>query len=142
ARVVAVLLAAFAVAAGGLQVAVRERADPHVAPRRRNGERADARELLLVLDLLAVHADVAKAAAVTQATDSGARVEDVLQPGVGRRLHRGRQRHDVRRHRTASSGPWPAERTSHLQAHGRCGRARAMPIVFEAETSTDPVVST
>ena len=40
-RVVAVLLAAARVAAGGLQVAVRRRADPHVRPRRRDRQRLD-----------------------------------------------------------------------------------------------------
>ena len=42
ARVVAVLLAAPRVAAGRLDVAVGERADPDVRPGRRDGERADA----------------------------------------------------------------------------------------------------
>src|ERR1700733_13461128 len=57
-RVVAVLLSAARVAAGRLDVAVRERADPDLLPRGRNGERADARERRLVVDRLAARGDV------------------------------------------------------------------------------------
>jgi hypothetical protein len=44
ARVVAVLLAPLGVDAGGLEVAVFRRADPHVLPRRRNSQGADPRD--------------------------------------------------------------------------------------------------
>ena len=54
ARVVAVLLAAAGVAAGGQDVAVLRRADPHVGPRRRDRDRRDAGPFLRVGDDRAV----------------------------------------------------------------------------------------
>ena len=43
-RMVAVLLAPFGIAARGLDVPIRRRADPDVGPGRRDGERLDAPE--------------------------------------------------------------------------------------------------
>jgi hypothetical protein len=70
ARVIAVLLAVFRVAPGGLQVAVVARADPHLGPGRRNGERGDARQRGRVAHRLAVRVDVAEAGAAGQARDA------------------------------------------------------------------------
>ena len=63
ARVVQVLPAAGGVDAGGLKVAERVRAQPHVLPRRRHGELADPIEDCLGLDRAAVLVLVAEAPA-------------------------------------------------------------------------------
>ncbi len=62
-RVVAVLLAAARIAAGGLHVALAEAANPDVCPGRRNGERADALQRLLIAHRFAVRVAVGEALA-------------------------------------------------------------------------------
>src|SRR5690606_724947 len=91
ALVVAVLLAALLVAAGGLEVAVRERADPDLVPRRRDRERLDPLALG-VGDEGAVGVVVGKARAAAAARDAGLAVGDVDQPGdLGGALRVGRE---------------------------------------------------
>src|SRR6185503_21217947 len=77
ARVIAVLLAAARIAAGRLEVAIAVRADPHLFPGRRNRERLDAREDLLVAHCAAARQAVAEAAVVARAGDARRRVADV-----------------------------------------------------------------
>ena len=74
ALVVAVLLAPASVAAGGLDVAVGDRADPDVGPRRRHRDVGDALDLRRLPDRPAVDADVPEpAAAAGLAPDPGRR---------------------------------------------------------------------
>ena len=61
--VVAVLAATLGVHPGGLDVPVRVRADPHVLPGRRDGQRLDASDHLVVGDALAVGLRVGEALA-------------------------------------------------------------------------------
>ena len=58
ARVIVILLAAAGVFADGLNVAVSQRANPHVGPRRRNNERANTKERLRVANQLIARADI------------------------------------------------------------------------------------
>jgi hypothetical protein len=88
ARVIAVLLAAARVAAGGLQVSQFERADPHAGPGRRNRQCADARQRLGVAHGLAVGVDVAELRAVLLARDARHVVVHVAQAGGARRGRR------------------------------------------------------
>ena len=87
ARMIAILLAAPGVASGGLNVAVGERADPDVGPDRRNGERLDAAQAVLVGQSRAVRPRVREARAGSSAPDAGTRIGHVTQPGrLGRPL--------------------------------------------------------
>jgi hypothetical protein len=87
-RVVAVLLAALGVAPGGLQMAVRVRADPNVRVGGRDRELADPVEGRRVLHLAAVRLHVGEALAGLLAADPGLLVGDVAQPGGFRGLAR------------------------------------------------------
>jgi hypothetical protein len=69
--VVAVLLAPGVVDARRLEMASRVRADPHVLPRRRDRELADAREHLWIVDLAPVVV-VGEPAPALDAGDPGA----------------------------------------------------------------------
>src|SRR5205823_2993741 len=68
-RVVAVLLAPPRVPAGGLDVAALVGADPHVRPRRRNGQRPDPLQRGFVEDPLPVRSDVREPLAGSFAPD-------------------------------------------------------------------------
>ena len=86
ALVIAVLLAAALVAPGRLDVAVRVGRDPYVGPGRRDGERPDAGQRLLVLDTLAIgRRDSRTCARRFDAADAGLRVADVTKLGFLRR---------------------------------------------------------
>ena len=92
--VVAVLLAAARIEARGLQVAVGQRADPHLVVGRRYRQHADARELVRVAHPLAARVAVAKLRAVPQAPDArhvGVHVDQPVRDrrGLGRRPSRG-----------------------------------------------------
>jgi hypothetical protein len=69
--VVEVLLAAGVVMPRRLDVTVRVGADPHVAPRGRDGQRADPLLCLGVVDRLAVLVHVAEAAAPANPSNAG-----------------------------------------------------------------------
>src|SRR5207237_455078 len=86
ARVIAILLAGARVAADGLDVAMRRRADPDVAPRRRDRQRADAREGGPIAHPTALGIDVHEAAADVAASQAGAAFDDVREPRRLRRL--------------------------------------------------------
>jgi len=79
ARVVTVLLAPARVAAGGLQVAPRVGADPHVGIGRRDRQRADARKLPAIAHRPPVGVAVAETLAATDPPQAGLRVTDVDQ---------------------------------------------------------------
>src|SRR5882672_11386562 len=82
-RVVAVLLATARVAGGGLDVAVRVRADPHVGPRGWDHQAVDALALRGVPDLRAVGRIERPTLACALARDAGDAVGDVGQAGTG-----------------------------------------------------------
>ena len=86
--VVAVLLAPACVAAGGLQMAVRQRADPDVGIGRRNRQAADARQLALVDQQAAVGPLVAERRAAPHAPMARHRVADVDEAGGHRQRRR------------------------------------------------------
>src|SRR6185437_3049148 len=86
ARVVAVLLAPAGVAARGLEMPLRRRADPHVRPCRRDGERLDPRPLLGVGDRAPVGVEVLEPTATPAPADAGPVVARVAQAGLLRRL--------------------------------------------------------
>ena len=90
ARVVAVLLASAGVAAGGLEVARRVRADPDVGPGRRDGQRADPREDRLSRIGSPSGGSVAEAAPGATPVDARARVGGIAQPGRAGVRPRGR----------------------------------------------------
>src|SRR5690606_33626464 len=85
--VVAVLLAAARVAAGGLEVAARVGADPHVLPRGRDHERLDAGPLRFGYER-AVGGVVREAPAAADAPEAGVGVGDVDEPGLPGGLRR------------------------------------------------------
>ena len=78
--VVAVLAPAACVQPGGLQVAVGQRADPHIGVRGRNGQAADARQLVCVAQPVPVGLPVAKALAFAQALQARHVCADIDQP--------------------------------------------------------------
>src|SRR5207253_684010 len=84
--VIAVLLASGRVRAGRLDVAVGIRADPHLGPRRRNGEAVQALSRCRVLDALAIGRVVGPDGAGALAPDAADAVGDVAQAGVVRAL--------------------------------------------------------
>ena len=84
-RVIAVLLAAARIAAGGLHVAERMRADPHVPPRRRDGERRDPADRLLVGHGASVGIHVAEARTAEPADARRASVVHVAESRGGGR---------------------------------------------------------
>jgi hypothetical protein len=84
-RMVAVLLAAAGVARGGLDVALRIGADPHVGPGRGDDQRFDAAPLA-VGDARAVGRVEGPARALALPADAGHAVGDVTEPGARRRL--------------------------------------------------------
>jgi hypothetical protein len=88
ARVVAMLLAPAGVAPGRLDVADRAGADPHVRPRRRDGERADAGQRGGIGHPAALGVEVGEATAGAAAADAGPVVRAVAQPRVARDLAR------------------------------------------------------
>nr|GFB47739.1 hypothetical protein [Tanacetum cinerariifolium] len=79
ARMVAILLAPTCIAAGGLQVALAVSADPHVGVGRRDHQRIDALDLVLVADTLAVGVEIGKFAAQDLAAEARLAVIDVVQ---------------------------------------------------------------
>lgn len=86
--VVAVLLAAAGIDAGGLEVAIGQRADPHLRVGRRNGQHADAGELVRVAHPAALRVAVAEVLAVLQSPDArhvGVHVDQAVGNGRGRR---------------------------------------------------------
>ena len=83
---VAALLAAAGVKAGGLQVAVRERRNPDVGPRRRDDERLDAGQRVLIAHRLPVGIGVAEAGARLHTAAARAAVCDVAKAGGARGL--------------------------------------------------------
>ena len=85
ARMIAVLLAPARVAAGGLQVAVRVGADPHLGPGRRDRQRADAPQRLGIADRRAVRADGSRSRFSRMAGYAGRGVADIAQPRALRR---------------------------------------------------------
>jgi hypothetical protein len=70
--VVQVLPAARRIDAGGLEVTEGIRADPNVLPGRRNGQLANALELLGRIDTTSMLVEVAETAAPTDPSNSGA----------------------------------------------------------------------
>jgi hypothetical protein len=68
-RAVQVLRAPGRVDSGRLQVPVRIRADPHLAPRRRDRQRLDSPDSVLVADALPVDVEVDEAAPAAQSTE-------------------------------------------------------------------------
>src|SRR5438552_3400695 len=80
ALVVAVLLAAFCVAAAGLDVAVGEWTDPDVLPRRGDGERADARQRRLVVDRVAARGQVFEVGSDPLSPNAWTFIADIPQP--------------------------------------------------------------
>jgi hypothetical protein len=69
--VVEVLLAPGGVDAGGLQMAVRVRADPHVLPGRGDSQSGDALDVLGLRELVALVVQVLEALAALAALDPG-----------------------------------------------------------------------
>src|SRR5262245_55394332 len=93
ARVVAVLLAAFSVAAGGLDVAARRWTDPDIGPGRRDRERLDAAQIFDISDNVTVGSDVAEVLPGALPTDpqaSVAHVEKIRRPRSFERFLLGR----------------------------------------------------
>ena len=82
--VVAVLLAALGVAAGGLEVAGGIRADPDVGPGRRDRQRPDPSQDRAVADQLAIGPAIAEPAAAPLPGDARARVGRVAETGGAR----------------------------------------------------------
>jgi len=89
--VVAVDLATARVPTGRLEVAVRPRADPHLRPGRRDGDRPDPGEGLRVADPPAVGVTVREAATGASSDDPGLLVAGMAEPGQRPRVvvHRG-----------------------------------------------------
>ncbi|MNF74345.1 hypothetical protein D3C84_563750 [compost metagenome] len=87
ARVIAILLAAAGVAAGGLQVTARIGANPHVGVGRWHREGIDAPDFLGGGDTLTRRIEVAEFTAQLSAGDSGQGVIDVVQVGRQRIGH-------------------------------------------------------
>src|SRR5690349_21144104 len=77
ARVIAVLLATASITAARLNVTVRQLADPHVGPGRRNRERLDPRENRIVVHWGILPVDVHETRACHAAADAGTRIADV-----------------------------------------------------------------
>jgi hypothetical protein len=77
---VAVLLPAARVARRHLEMSFRDRTDPHVAPRGRDHERAEAADVLALADDAAVGIDVRKAPADSTPANAGHRVRDIPKP--------------------------------------------------------------
>ena len=80
-RMVAGLLAALGVAAGGLEMAVGEGADPDAFPGGRDDEGLDAGEGFLVAEGFVVGGAVGEAGAGAMAGDAGAGVVDIAEAG-------------------------------------------------------------
>ena len=85
AHVVAVLLATPRVAAGRLEVAVRARADPHVGPRRRDGQAPDPLERVWIADEPTIGVAIGEAPPGPAARDPRSGVAGVAQPCRSRR---------------------------------------------------------
>jgi len=82
ARVIAMLPAAFRVAARGLYVAVWRRADLDIGPRGWDGERADARKRLLIAHRVTISVAIGEALAGATARQAGRRIGDVPEANV------------------------------------------------------------
>src|SRR5262249_13288347 len=92
-RVIAILLPPARIAARRLEMAARIGANPHVGPRGRDHERADARQHGGVADAAAVLVDIAETAARANTADAGtAVIADVTQTGDFRRVRRRHRR--------------------------------------------------
>ena len=85
-RMVAVLLAAAGIARGGLDMAFRIRADPHVGPRRRNDQRIDAAALLGIADASAAGFEENPTLAGPAPRDAGHTVGHIIKTGTAGRL--------------------------------------------------------
>src|ERR1051325_72412 len=92
--VVAVLLPSPGVAAGGLEVAVGNGADPDVRPCGRNGQGADPGERFRRPDPATARTEVYEAVALPFAPDAGRRIADVAQTGGFGRFNGLEQRRD------------------------------------------------
>ncbi len=79
AGMIAVLLAAFGVAAGGLKVAILEGANPNVSPCGRDCEALDAGEGIFVADGFSIGGGIGEIFAVRDALNAGHSVIDVTQ---------------------------------------------------------------
>src|SRR5262245_26683732 len=79
--VIAILLATLGITTGGLKMSAWVRADPDVAPRRRNRKRANARKLQGAPDPLPVRTDVREATWPRLAPNSRQTIVDIAQPG-------------------------------------------------------------
>src|SRR3569623_496040 len=88
-RVITVLLAAARIAAGGLQMTIRQWTNPRLAPRRRNGERLDARERIGRPHHMTGRVDITKILTVRLPPYAWRAIGDVAQRRVARRLLRG-----------------------------------------------------
>ena len=155
ARVVAVLLAAPRVAAGGLDVAARARADPDVGPGRRDGERADPVQALLLADGLAFGRVIGEALPGSLAADPGRGVADVAKagrpgrldlviqflrcrPGVGRNCHGPKTM--LQRRYNFKSGPAAGRVPAQGAAAGTSSRSGRRPS-RAASSSTVPSIT-
>jgi hypothetical protein len=76
---IAILLAPTCIAAGGLQMALAVGANPHVGVGRRDHQRIDTLDLVLVADTLAVGVEIGKFAAQDLAAEARLAVIDVVQ---------------------------------------------------------------
>ena len=132
-RVVEVLLAAAGVAAGGLQVSPRVRADPDRGPGRRNAERPDARELAFALDGAAALRAIAEPAPGLAARDTGLLVRGVAQ-ARGLRVGRAVRAHPVLQ---PLSGPIRAARPGRGLPGPRTWRRRSR-CARDARVPSDP----
>ena len=112
--VVAVLLAPLRVARGHLQVSVLVRADPHLRPRRRDHERAEAPDQRAVADGASVRVQVRKAGARAPASNARQRVAGVAQPRGPRGL-------EMFVAKAIGSGPPEPARARGVLRYRRCG---------------------
>src|SRR4029079_9407718 len=120
ARVLAILLAAARVPARGLQVAALVGADPHVGPRRGDGEAPDPLERRLVVDAFALCIHIPEAGPLALAREPFLVVARIAQPphrhgarrslalrggGVGHRVNISRTRKKLRQEKGRESSP-------------------------------------
>ncbi len=89
--VVAVLLATASVAAGGLQVALRVAANPHIGVGRRDHQRGDARQGFAVAHALPLGVEVDEAVAPATPGQARLAVVDIVQAGWQRAVEHRRQ---------------------------------------------------
>src|SRR4051794_20649698 len=123
ALVVEVLLAAGGVESGGLQVAVRERADPHFLPGGRDAELVDPAQHHCVLDLAAAVVEVLESLSTPPAADSGPGAVGFPKSRHGSQSFPRIARENPGFGTATSAYPWlnaePARRFSRCAARGR-----------------------